>query len=184
MVRDILAGAIRVLKRHGGRHFTTIRVAEEAGISVGSLYQYFPNKDSILFEIQRQEWEATSAGIVEILGDRRFAPPARLRRLVRAFFESEFAEADLRKAVAETGLVMEETVEFRQIAEKIYSAMEAFLTELLPRTSPVRRRFLGRFLFMILQSLAEKVTSEPPPNADLNAWAETCGEMLAAYLRV
>ncbi|MEO7110970.1 MAG: helix-turn-helix domain-containing protein, partial [Polyangiaceae bacterium] len=43
VVDDILEAAIRVLIREGGARFTTVRVAEEAGVSVGSLYQYFPN---------------------------------------------------------------------------------------------------------------------------------------------
>ena len=77
MMDDIFAGAIRVLKQQGGRHFTTIRVAEAVGISVGSLYQYFPNKDSILFEIQRQEWITTSTHILDILADTQTPPPDR-----------------------------------------------------------------------------------------------------------
>ncbi|MFT3697881.1 MAG: helix-turn-helix domain-containing protein [Kofleriaceae bacterium] len=61
LVEAILQAAIRVLEREGAARFTTIRVAEAAGVSVGSLYQYFPNKHAILFELQRREWAETGA---------------------------------------------------------------------------------------------------------------------------
>ena len=51
MREDILKGSIRVLEKYGAHRFTTIRVAEETGVSVGSLYQYFPNKESLLFAL-------------------------------------------------------------------------------------------------------------------------------------
>ena len=63
LVADILKAAVRVLEREGALRFTTIRVAEAAGVSVGSLYQYFPNKQAILFRLQVDEWEATGATI-------------------------------------------------------------------------------------------------------------------------
>lgn len=44
----ILDAAARIFGEHGYAHGTTNRIAEEAGLSVGSLYQYFPNKDAIL----------------------------------------------------------------------------------------------------------------------------------------
>ena len=46
-VAAILGGATRVLASHGLEGFNTNRVAEAAGVSVGSLYQYFPNKDAL-----------------------------------------------------------------------------------------------------------------------------------------
>jgi AcrR family transcriptional regulator len=49
LVAEILAAAGRVLAREGARRFTAARVADEAFVSVGSLYQYFPNKEAILF---------------------------------------------------------------------------------------------------------------------------------------
>ena len=52
MVDNILEASIRVLKQHPYQQFTTNRVAEAAGISIGSLYQYFPNKQSILLELE------------------------------------------------------------------------------------------------------------------------------------
>jgi AcrR family transcriptional regulator len=48
MVGVILAAAARVLARESLAGFNTNRVAEVAGISVGSLYQYFPNKEALV----------------------------------------------------------------------------------------------------------------------------------------
>ena len=42
-----------MFEEHGYAHGTTNRIAAEAGLSVGSLYQYFPNKDAILVELVR-----------------------------------------------------------------------------------------------------------------------------------
>ncbi|MFD8338281.1 TetR/AcrR family transcriptional regulator [Streptomyces solisilvae] len=47
----ILAAAADVFTEHGYAAGTTNRIAEHARISIGSLYQYFPNKDAILVEL-------------------------------------------------------------------------------------------------------------------------------------
>src|ERR1700761_4435131 len=93
LVAAILQAAIRVLERDGAQKFTTIRVAETAGVSVGSLYQYFPNKQAILYRLQVEEWEKTGATIDAILGDVTRPPAERLRTMLRAFFRSECDEA-------------------------------------------------------------------------------------------
>src|SRR5688572_11660030 len=54
LVDAIVEGAIRILVRDGYGALTTIRIAECAGVSVGSLYQYFPNKQAIVAEIVRR----------------------------------------------------------------------------------------------------------------------------------
>ena len=60
LVATILEAAVRVLAEEGAQRFTTARVAERAGVSVGSLYQYFPNKASILYRLQSDEWKQTT----------------------------------------------------------------------------------------------------------------------------
>ncbi len=47
-VEAILTAARIVLDRHGLGGFTTARVAEVAGVSVGTLYQYYPSKEAVL----------------------------------------------------------------------------------------------------------------------------------------
>ncbi len=60
----ILKAATRILAREPAS-LTTNRVAEEAGISIGSLYQYFPNKESILNELIETEFRADTEVIRE-----------------------------------------------------------------------------------------------------------------------
>lgn len=53
-VEAILDAAAHILVRDGYDAFNTNRVAEKAGASIGSLYQYFPNKESLLGELARR----------------------------------------------------------------------------------------------------------------------------------
>jgi AcrR family transcriptional regulator len=99
LVTAILEAAIQVLAEEGAPRFTTARVAERAGVSVGSVYQYFPNKASILFQLQLEEWQRTSALMREILQDARYPPLQRMRTLVLAFVRSECEEAAMRTAL-------------------------------------------------------------------------------------
>ena len=55
MVDSILEASARLLKELSYDKFTTNKVTDIAGISVGSLYQYFPNKESILFELEKKK---------------------------------------------------------------------------------------------------------------------------------
>src|SRR3954454_19780925 len=89
LVDAILEAAIRVLTRDGAHRFTTARVAEAAGVSVGSLYQYFPNKEAILFRLQANEWGETMGQLRRILSDKGMHPLERLRTATRMFFRSE-----------------------------------------------------------------------------------------------
>lgn len=50
----ILQATARILERGGGDTLTTNQVAEVAGVSIGSLYQYYPTKQAILAELIRQ----------------------------------------------------------------------------------------------------------------------------------
>lgn len=53
-VEAILQAATYILTKRGWDTFTTNEVARKAGVNVASLYQYFPNKESIVAELQRR----------------------------------------------------------------------------------------------------------------------------------
>jgi AcrR family transcriptional regulator len=46
-VEAVLDAVVRVLKKHGVDGVTTNRIADAAGVSIGSVYQYFPDKRAI-----------------------------------------------------------------------------------------------------------------------------------------
>ena len=94
MVDNILEASIRVLKQHPYHQFTTNRVAEVAGISIGSLYQYFPNKQSILLELEIRAVNAMIENVEKFLFEDKFKPEQRLYHAIEYFFvtESSFYE--------------------------------------------------------------------------------------------
>jgi AcrR family transcriptional regulator len=65
-LREILDVTARLLERYGPDKLTTNHVAAELGVSVGTLYHYFPNKHSILHMMGVEwlkEWERAFDGI-------------------------------------------------------------------------------------------------------------------------
>ena len=182
LVADILKAAVRVLEREGAARFTTIRVAEAAGISVGSLYQYFPNKQAILFRLQVDEWEQTGATLDAILGDTTRPPAQRLRATVRAFFHSECEEAPLRLALDAAAPSYHDAPESRAGRHRSRSIVSAFVAAAAPRATPRQRRFAGELVFLTTTALGKQLSERPHTRAEIDAWADAVADMLTAYL--
>lgn len=72
---DAILGAVeRILEREGVDRLTTNHVAEVAGVSIGSLYQYFPNKQSLLGALQDRYTEDTYTRVRAALEETRTEP--------------------------------------------------------------------------------------------------------------
>ena len=82
MVEDILEAASLILLEEGLEAFNTNRVAEVAGVSIGSLYQYFPNKESLLLQLQEREVKTTWKVLDSILADVSYPPRERLQSAI------------------------------------------------------------------------------------------------------
>jgi AcrR family transcriptional regulator len=83
-VEAIVEAAAHILVKHGYDAFSTNRVAERAGVSIGSLYQYFPNKDALLSELMRRHVVEIERGVEEMAALARTAP---LAEVIRAGIE-------------------------------------------------------------------------------------------------
>lgn len=77
----ILFGAIRVIQRDGIKKFSTNKVAEESGVSIGSLYQYFPSKEAIIAALIDQNFQIQFAYIKSRLES--FSADKGLRAILR-----------------------------------------------------------------------------------------------------
>lgn len=82
MVERIVAAGTCVLEQRGYPDASTNRIAREAGISPGSLYQYFPDKDAIVAEITRRLIGDFAAEIAPALRRAAGEPPPAATRLV------------------------------------------------------------------------------------------------------
>jgi AcrR family transcriptional regulator len=116
----ILDAARAVFAERGYAAGTTNRIAQAAGLSVGSLYQYFPNKDAILVELVRAHVDDGTRRVLASTTDRRGVAQdddveslvrnvvsamvevhARDRRLHRVLFEESPRPASLLAELAE-----------------------------------------------------------------------------------
>lgn len=81
----ILEAATRLLDQGGVESLTTNAVAEKAGVSIGTLYQYFDDKQAILNALVQREVEAMAAkAMASVTGPTPAAPGDRIRQIVRA----------------------------------------------------------------------------------------------------
>ncbi len=183
MNETILEGAARVLAREGPTSFSTNRVAEAAGVSVGSLYQYYPNKESLLFRLHEREAQATWAALDAILSNTSRTPRQRFELAVRAFFESEAAEVPLRMALRRAEVYFDDAPEYREIESRGVAGVRDFLREALP---PGTRDldFKARLVQTVVSSVAERLTNRGVKQAELGKWARVCSGMLCEYLGI
>ncbi len=118
----ILTAAAHIFAEHGYAAGTTNRIAERARISIGSLYQYFPNKDAILAElliqhIDRGTWTDTneldlSPGTLE----------ATVRAFIRDAIDNHSDDPQLLRVMIEEAPVSQELLDTIDRHEKLRTA--------------------------------------------------------------
>lgn len=182
LVAAILEAAIQVLAKEGAPRFTTARVAEKAGVSVGSVYQYFPNKAAILFRLQAEEWRRTGDMLSRILEDPGQPPLARLRRLVHAFLESECAEAEMRGALDDAAPLYRDAPEARAVRAASHRTLDCFLQGLLPEASQAQRALVSELITTTLGAGGKAFSSQPRTAAEIASYAGAMADMFCAYI--
>ena len=76
-VELILEATMQLLEKHGIEQLTTNAVAATAGVSIGTLYQYFPNKQAIFDALADREIAAMSVRVMAAMEDASIATPQR-----------------------------------------------------------------------------------------------------------
>jgi AcrR family transcriptional regulator len=182
LVSAILEAAIQVLAKEGFHRFTTARVAEKAGVSVGSLYQYFPNKASILFRLQSDEWRDTNEMLRGILADARMSPSTRLRRLVHAFIKSECDEAEVRHALDGAAPLYRDAPEARKVKTAGRQIFADFIAHALPTASETRRSLVVDIITATLSGVGKDFSMRPRSKAEIASFSEGLADMVCSYL--
>ena len=183
LVTAILQAATQVLAQEGAARFTTARVAEKAGVSVGSVYQYFPNKASILFRLQADEWTQTTRMLRDILEDAQTPHFERLRTLVHAFLRSECEEAEVRGALNDAAPLYRDSPEAKKAQAEGDRMIEAFIAEVLPGAPASSRVLAGDLIFTTLGTVGNDFSRTRRTKTEIKAYADAMADMFCAYLQ-
>jgi AcrR family transcriptional regulator len=130
MVERIVSAGARVLEDSGYQDASTNRIAREAGISPGSLYQYYPDKDAIVAEIILRLVEDFASAITPALrAAATEQPPAATRLVLGAVLDALQQRTALLRALADRVPAIEQHEALRpvrgRLADVVYHSVAA-----------------------------------------------------------
>ena len=114
----VLEAAAQVLEAEGKAGFNTNAVADRAGVSIGTLYRYFPDKQAVLHALALRETETHRQTIMAVL-ERDEPGLAKDRAMIRAFLGA-FAGRHRARRIAMTTLLAK--ADHRQLASRFAAA--------------------------------------------------------------
>jgi AcrR family transcriptional regulator len=181
----VLTAAARVFEELGFAKGTTNRIAQRAGVSVGTLYQYFPGKEAIAVELVKRH-VAELVRAVHEWGGRRVGAPPGLRDLLRSFVELAIAAHELQPRLHR--VLLEEAPLPPGVHDAIRSAeAEAArtLAGVLRGQPGLRRREIEPASLMIVQiavGMVHRLADAPARGRQRAAFLSELVDVLEAYL--
>jgi len=147
-VESISEATIQVLLSHGADRLTTTRVAERAGVSVGTLYQYYPNKRSLLFAVLENHLNKVAARVEAACQQACHKPLAEMtREMVEAFVDAKMERADVSAALYRVSADLGGSALIKPINLRLRRAVEAML-----QTAPDSKFLPDKFAVDIMLS--------------------------------
>jgi AcrR family transcriptional regulator len=182
-VELILDATIRIFEREGAESATTSRVAEVAGVSVGTLYQYFSNRDAILDALQDREFERATQMMQRVLSATGQASPREVARsVVEELFALYRAAPALHRALALEGLRVTPTERVLAFDLRVVGIIKNFL--LLDRAR-IRRQQIDTAAFVIYQSVRATMLAyllEAPAGVSDETLLDEVTDLILSYL--
>jgi AcrR family transcriptional regulator len=178
-VTAILEGAAQVLEAGGLAAFTTNAVAERAGVSIGTLYQYFADKNALLRALAEREMSATLAAVAKVLrGDSEITTEGRERAMVRAIINAFHGRQRARKAVVQAVMAQGMTVEMLAPISAFIAQAGAEPHRGLTRLSPEQVFVLSRALMGTIRA----AVLEEQPFFKSRAFEDELVRLVLSYL--
>jgi AcrR family transcriptional regulator len=185
-VSAILGAAAQVFERHGYAAGTTNRIAERAGVSIGTVYQYFPNKDAILVALVHQHLAESTAALQPHL-DRLNSGAGFddvLPGIVQAMVAMHALAPGLHRVLfEETQLPPTLRVELNELEDQLVDmAAQAIAAD--PSTAPDDPSVTARVVISAIEGLTHRLVLRPPPGITPDAIAHEITALVRAYLRI
>ena len=127
-VEAISEATIQILLTHGSDRLTTTRVADRAGVSVGTLYQYYPNKQSLLFSVLENHLNAVATAVENACEQACHKPLAdMMREMVEAFVDIKIERADTSVALYRVAGDVGGPELMKKISHRLHRAIERMI---------------------------------------------------------
>jgi AcrR family transcriptional regulator len=182
-VEVILDATVRIFEGKGADAATTSHIAEVAGVSVGTLYQYFGNRDAILDALQDREFERAGAMMQRLLANPDGASDRAIARsVVEGLFGLYRAAPALHRVLAVEGLRVTPASRVQAFDARIVGAIKTFLVHAKPR---IRRGDLDAASFVVYQSVRAAMLAyliEEPPGVSQAALVDELTDLVVRYL--
>ncbi|WP_405871844.1 MULTISPECIES: TetR/AcrR family transcriptional regulator [unclassified Streptomyces] len=181
----ILEAAAQLFERDGRAKATTNHIAERAGVSIGSLYQYFPDKDALLYALGERHMLRLAAGLSATLSRlRRIAPPLPqiVSALVRAVAEVHVTEPGLHRLLYDQAPRPKETAAMlREFQKWIAGELEHHLHRLA--VGGPDRRLTALLLVQSIEAQVHGALLDPPEGCTTAQVIEAVEQLCLRALR-
>ncbi|MBS0969136.1 MULTISPECIES: TetR/AcrR family transcriptional regulator [Yersiniaceae] len=128
-VDAILEATLQVLIADGLERCTTTRVAERAGVSVGTLYQYFPHKQSLLNSLLARHLNDVSQAVIACCAEQHgTALQPMISALVSTYLEAKFARPEASRALYVIAMDHGGEEILQQVQDEMRGAVSALLS--------------------------------------------------------
>jgi AcrR family transcriptional regulator len=183
-VDAILDAVIRLLKREGHKSITTNRIAEVAGVSIGSVYQYFPNKRAIFIALHERHLNEIDRMVQSKLVEHSASPlDVLIRAMVDGMIEAHAPDPELYQILQKE--VPDRADDTRDFASRLEGAFRLALSshrEEVPRTAN-----MDTMVFIVanmVDGLSHSVLLRRPRSLSLPKAKEAVTQAILAYVRV
>jgi AcrR family transcriptional regulator len=181
-VEAILEAAGELITARGFRALTTKAVARRAGVSIGSLYQYFPNKAAILGRLIEQhvaEVEPAVERSLQELADPAVPYSDALRRLFMRLIELHRAHPHLHDLLL--GDASQDALRLRRERERDYVAQTAAILRNRHDVSVANLLLAAQVTVLTAEALSHWLVHSAPPDLDREAFVEEAVRLLSTY---
>ncbi|MGO3891443.1 MAG: TetR/AcrR family transcriptional regulator [Paenalcaligenes sp.] len=186
LVTAILDATAQVLVERGYAGSSTNLIASRAGVSIGSIYQYFPNKDSLIAALRERHATDLYDTLDAVLTRRNpQSLEEKLAAIVHGWMLAHQLEPDLHRVVEQEFPFFERAHQdqipiYRTIVERVRQLLEEHREQLLPDN-------LDLATWMVLQTIESLIhaatTTTPLPAHKPAAIEQQIVEMLNRYLQ-
>ena len=157
----IFEATARILHRGGLAALNTNAVAEQAGISIGTLYQYFPHKEAIMVAMARRLLESDRLAVMKALSGALDDPSAKAARVaVNRLITLTRSNQKVRRIVTQTLLAQGFGDELAKPVQEVTQMLAARTDRILPRRtapiSPVTLFVLTRAVIGVIRAAAHE----------------------------